>query len=131
MSRLRTDPPARHPISGLRLKASTCILLVRAHPDEEARCLAALDDLTARVLRVRHPLPACQRIRVVRPTVVVVGRGVRDEDARLLIDAAREAGSEVVELGAFVAPWALEEVLRRAVARATRSAKAKAKAADR
>lgn len=127
----RTDRPASHPISGLRLKASACILLVRVPADDEAACVAALDDMTARVLRVRHPLPACERVRVVRPAVVVIGRGVRDDDARLLIDAAREAGAEVVELGAFVAPRALREALRRAVGRAARAERARARAAER
>jgi hypothetical protein len=120
MSRDRTDRYAKHPISGVRLKASTCILFVRVLPDEESACMASLADGTARALRVRHPLPACERIRVVRPQVVVIGR-MRDEDAGLLWDVAREVGCEVVELRLLVAPSVQREALRRAVARATRA----------
>jgi hypothetical protein len=119
MSRDGTEGSAKHPISGVRLKASTCILFVRVLPDEESACMAALADGTARALRVRHPLPACERIRVVRPAVVVIGR-MRDEDAGLVRDAAREVGSEVVDLRSLVAPSVQREALRRAVARATR-----------
>jgi hypothetical protein len=107
--------------SGVRRSVLACVLLVHVEPEEESEKLG-LDELAVDVLRVRHPLPACERVRVVRPLVVVIGHGVRDSDLDLLRDAARDIGCEIIELGALPRP-ALREEVRRAVDRAKRQAR--------
>jgi hypothetical protein len=104
--------------SGVRRNVRDCVLLVHVDPDDEAETLG-LDELAVRILRVRHPLPACERIRVVRPLAVVIGHGVRGLDLDLVRDAAHEVGGEIVELEA-VARSALREEVRRAVDRASK-----------
>ncbi len=92
-------------------------MLVRVDPADEAQDLG-LSASTDTVLRVRHPLPACERVRTMRPLVVVVGPTVARLDIDALVHAAREAEAEVVEMGRFVSRAALQDALRRAVARA-------------
>ena len=106
------------PISQLRRRKAASIMLVRVDHADEAMGLDwnAFADC---VLKVRHPLPACERMRVMRPPVVIVGSTVGGRDVERLIHAAREIGCDLLELGAFVARAALHEALRRAVARAS------------
>jgi hypothetical protein len=118
----RLPPPAPvatpQPISQLRLRRAASIMLVRVDPADEAGDLD-LNAYTDCVLRVKHPLPACERVRTMRPLVVIVGPAVSQLDVDALVLAAREADCEVVRMGAFVSRAALQDALRRAVARAT------------
>jgi hypothetical protein len=76
-------------------------MLVRIEPGEEPKELG-IDNLPVRVLRVRHPLPACQRMHVTRPLVVLVGEGVRKPDVHLLIEEAQRIRAAVLPLGPLV-----------------------------
>jgi hypothetical protein len=62
-----------------------------------------LDELNVEVLRVRHPLPACQRMEVTRPLIVVLGEEVRAVDVAFVKRTAREIGARVVQLSALLA----------------------------
>jgi hypothetical protein len=73
------------------------VMLVRIEPWEESMLL--LRDLHTRVVRVRHPLPACERMRVQKPAVIIVGAGVRPQDFELLVDEAYELGAAVLQVG--------------------------------
>jgi hypothetical protein len=95
-----------------------CVLLVRVDPSDESECLG-LDGLSLVVLRVRHALPALERMRIVRPRVVVIGHGVSSGDVERLTDMAQETGSRVIQMGAFVKPAALREALSRVVGQAS------------
>jgi hypothetical protein len=112
-NRHEADEAVSRPISHLGQEPLPSVLLVRVAADEEAD--SGVNELALRVLRVRHPLPARERIRVMRPSLIVVGRGVREVDVDLLRDGAREIGAETLELGSFVSRSALEEALRRAI----------------
>lgn len=85
------------PIAELRFRRTPHIMLVGVDPAEEATRLD-LDELASGLLRVKHPLPACERMRVMRPLVVIVGAAVCKRDSKVLTDVARETGCEVVEL---------------------------------
>jgi hypothetical protein len=120
---LAMPPPApvvnvAPPISQLRLRRADSIMLVRVEPADEARDLD-LAAYTDQVLRVRHPLPACERMRTMRPVLVIVGPTVCRPDVDSLVCAAREVACEVVVMGAFVSRAAFQDTLRRAIARAT------------
>jgi hypothetical protein len=110
-------PPESQPRSGPRRKAPWVMLVrVKRGDEEESLGLAALD---VQVIRVTHPLPACERMRVLRPSVVVAGPGIGDEDLDRLMEAARAIGTQVIALAAFVGPAAVRAALRRAIDRAT------------
>lgn len=96
-------------------------MLVRVEPWEEG--LLLLRELPVRVLRVRHPIPACERMRLTRPAVVIAGARVRPSDFELLIDEAYVLRAAVMQVGQ--APWsnlrawiatALEQVSKRRAA---------------
>ena len=77
------------------------VMLVRVEPWEESMLL--LQDIEANVVRVRHPLPACERMRVVKPAVIIVGASVRAKDFELIIDEAYELRAAVLQVGQV--PW--------------------------
>lgn len=106
------------PVSQLRRRKAASVMLVRVDPAEEAQRFDP-SEFADSVLRVVHPLPACERMRIMRPFVIIVGSAVFDRDVELLTKAAREIGCEVVELGAFVSHATFHEALHRAVARAS------------
>lgn len=107
--------PRKKYVSHVRIQVRTpCIMLVRLEPGEEPKELA-LDDLFVRVLRVRHPLPAVQRMRITRPLVVVLGESVREEDRRLLVEQAHEIGAAILPLGPLVSRRMIGSWLRNAM----------------
>jgi hypothetical protein len=69
------------------------------------------------VLRVRHPLPACVRIGVMPPAVILVGKTVKPRDFAPLQAAADEVGAEVYLLDSLAPPDGLYEWLVRRAAR--------------
>jgi hypothetical protein len=93
------------------------IMLVRVDPIQ-GEALLGLSTLAVAVIRVKHPLPARERMRILRPTVVVVGPTVLDRDVEMLAETARRTGSEVIEMGAFIGPAAVHRAIRSAMARA-------------
>ena len=82
--------------SGVRLAQPFSVLTVRV---EEPSLHEAIESLGVRVLRVLHPLPACERIRVNRPIAVVVGSMIRAEDMECVSKAAAEVEARLVEVG--------------------------------
>ena len=94
-------------------------MLVRIERGEEPRELA-LEELDADVVRVRHPLPACARIRVVRPLVVILNAEVRAQDVAFVRRTATEIGAKVLQLGPIVSRSAMREWLRDALDEAMR-----------
>lgn len=99
------------------------VMLVRMEPPSNQQW--GLDDLGVEILRVRHPLPACARMAVTRPFLVIVGQEVRSIDVAFVKRAAREIGAKVVQLGALTpgsalrrwVEWALDEAVEAAAAR--------------
>jgi hypothetical protein len=75
-----------------------CVILVRVAQDEEPPELSS-DTVAVRAVRVREPIPACERIRILRPHLVLVGRDVGAWALPDLIWAARAAGAELIDLG--------------------------------
>ena len=89
-------------------------MLVRIDPGHEPPELG-LDDLPVRVLSVRHPLPACVRMAIVRPEVILVGVSVQARDLALLMDAAYDIQAAIMPLAHWVGrcalrPWVLRMV---------------------
>jgi hypothetical protein len=74
-----------------------------------------LDNLDVEVLRVRHPLPACARMEVTRPFVVLLGEDVRPVDVAFVKRTAREIGARVVQLSPMLARDSLGAWLRAAL----------------
>lgn len=94
------------------------VMLVRIEPGEEPAALGLRELAGAvRVVRVRHPIPACERMRVLRPLVVVVGESVRSWAMPCLEEAAAEIDAAVLPLGPLVATEALRDWLSRALER--------------
>jgi hypothetical protein len=77
-------------------------MLVRVEPQSE-QPEWGLGELDAEVLRVRHPLPACARIEVTRPKVVIVGEDIRPVDVAFVKRAARQVGAKVLHLSPLIA----------------------------
>lgn len=77
------------------------VMLVRVEPWEEAMLL--LRDLDVEVVRVRHPLPACERMKITKPSLIIVGAGVRTKDFELVVDEAYELRAAVLQVGQV--PW--------------------------
>lgn len=115
--------PAKR-ISYVDVKRDDVVMLVRVEAWEESMLL--LRDVGATVVRVRHPLPACDRMRVQKPAVIIVGASVRPKDFELLVDEAYELRAAVLQVGQV--PWgklrawigmALEKVRSRRAAETT------------
>lgn len=67
------------------------------------------------ILRVRYAVPACQRILVVRPRVVLIGERVRQDDARVVALHARLVGASSKQIFASQArkgiwSWLVDEL---------------------
>jgi hypothetical protein len=97
--------------SGVRLGAVHSILTVRV---DESSIHEALESAGLLVLRVRHPLPACQRILVTRPIAVVVGPTLRAVDREDLARAAAHVKARLIEI-AMVGEDRLVSVLQRVI----------------
>ena len=82
--------------SFFRLQPPVVMLVRVASWEESPLCL---QDLPARVVRVRHPLPARERMRIMKPAVIVVGASVRPKDFELLVDEAYGLDAAVMQLG--------------------------------
>ncbi len=119
----QSEPPATRRSSHMRLPVP-CVMLVRVEAEDEPR---ELRSAAARVkaLRVREPVPACERIRILRPHLVVVGRTVGSWAYAELAWAARQVGAEIVDLR-HVAPggaggtWFADALARAVEGRARR-----------
>lgn len=86
--------------SGVWLKGP-CVMLVRIDPGAELPEFD-LEGRRLQVVRVRHPVPACQRMGILRPRIVVVGESVREWDVALLQGQAKKIGAAVLRLGPLV-----------------------------
>jgi hypothetical protein len=103
------------PISYIRIRVRPpCVMMIRLEPGEEPEELE-LGDLFVRVIRVRQPLPACHRMQITRPLVVIVGESVRDADRAMIMDRASEIGAAVLPLGPLVRRQALGKWVRDAI----------------
>jgi hypothetical protein len=89
-------------------------MLVRIAAGDEPAELG-LDQLAIRVLRVRHPVPACHRMRITRPLVVIVDESVREADRAMLMEEAHNIGAALFPLGPLVRQEALGKWLRDAI----------------
>lgn len=97
------------------------IMLVRIEPGEEPPELGLADmSVAVRVLRVRHPIPACQRMQIVRPLVVIVGESVRRWALPYIEQSAREVDAVLLQLGPLIVRDALRDWLRRALEKGMR-----------
>lgn len=83
-------------------------MLVRIEPAEEQGGLD-LESLGILVYRVRHPLPACVRMRVLRPEVVLVGKSVTSPDLGQLLFEAHEITAAVMPRTQLLEPGRLRE----------------------
>jgi hypothetical protein len=97
--------------SEVRLSSRASILTVRV---VDPWTQATIESFGLPLLRVRHPLPACERILVTRPIVVVIGPTIRPADVELVARAAAKVNARVVE-AASVGETQLVSVLRRAI----------------
>jgi hypothetical protein len=88
--------------SGIHLGSASAILTVGV---DHAPMLDAIRSLGLPVLRVRYPLPACERIRVTRPIVVVVDRTIRAVDVDCVAHVAAEVEARLVEIAARDEVW--------------------------
>jgi hypothetical protein len=88
-------PPASAPRLSLVSIRMPSVMLVRIERGEEPAGLD-LDELPLQVFRVRHPLPACTRMCVLRPEVVLVGPSVLPRDLARVIEQANEIQAAVV-----------------------------------
>jgi hypothetical protein len=84
------------------------VMLVRIDPGQEPPGLE-LDRLPYQLLRVRHPLPACTRMAVMRPAVELVGYSVQPRDFVLLLQEADAIGATIVLVHGLVTADGLTE----------------------
>jgi hypothetical protein len=104
----------------VRLRKPSVMLVAIEHEDEPSELGHGELAASVQVLRVRQPLPACQRMRNVRPVAVLVGPGVLSWAMAFVQQAARESGAVLLQLGPLVARDALGDWLMRVVARSQR-----------
>ncbi|MGH7294517.1 MAG: hypothetical protein ACRELB_06285 [Polyangiaceae bacterium] len=99
------DERASSRTSGVWLRGP-CVMLVRIDPGTE---LPELDQegRRLRIARVRHPVPACHRMTILRPKVVIVGESVRDWDFALLHAEAQRIGAAVLRMSPLVSRAAI------------------------
>jgi hypothetical protein len=90
------------------------IMLVRIEPKTSQEW--GLKELDAEVLNVKHPLPACERMKVTRPVIVIVGEDIRPVDVAFIKRTARETGARVVQIGPLLVRDSLRNWLRTALA---------------
>jgi hypothetical protein len=90
-------PPASSPRISLVSIRRPSVMLVRIERGEEPPGLD-LDALPLQVFRVRHPLPACVRMGVLRPEVVLAGVSVQPRDLASMIEHANGIQAAVVWL---------------------------------
>lgn len=70
-------------------------------------CITLLDDAGFRVIRVKHVAPACERMPVVMPHLVVVPTNLRKDDEEMLVDRCVAIGAEILRLAPDVDARAL------------------------
>jgi hypothetical protein len=108
--------PDYSPESGPRISLVSVrrptVMLIRIDPGHEPTELG-LGDLPVSVLRVRHPLPACLRMRILLPEAILVGPSVQPRDLSLLMDAAYETQAALMPLAHMVGQSALRPWLLR------------------
>jgi hypothetical protein len=94
------------------------IMLIRVEREAAQASNWGLEELDAEVLYVKHPLPACERMRVTRPAIVIVGEEVRPVDVAYIKREARELGARVVQIGPLLVRDSLRKWLRTALSEA-------------
>jgi len=116
---ISTLPPPPSPRPSQVSIRRPAVMLVRIEREEEQSGLD-LESLGVVVYRVRHPLPACERMRVLRPEVVLLGESVLSPDMAHVLFAAHETVACVMPRtqlldGARLRDWILDtiEVVRR------------------
>jgi hypothetical protein len=70
-------------------------------------CVTLLDDAGFRVIRVKHVLPALERLPVVMPHLVIVPTSLRKEEEEMVTDRCVAIGAEVLRLAPDVDARAL------------------------
>jgi hypothetical protein len=93
-------------------------MLIRIERQDPQISSWGLEEMDAEVLLVKHPLPACERMRVTRPAIVIIGEDVRPVDVAFIKRAARETGARVVQLGPLLVRDSLRNWIRTALAEA-------------
>jgi hypothetical protein len=106
------------------------IMLIRIEPTSAPLSDWGLAELDAEVLHVKHPLPACERMRITRPAVVIVGEDVRPVDLAFIKRAARETGARVVQVGPLLVRTSMRNWIRTALAEVLDAASGPAEAAQ-
>jgi hypothetical protein len=105
-----SDSPTSSPRISLVSIRRPSVMLVRIEPGEEPEGLD-LDALAVHVFRVRHPLPSCVRMSVLRPEVILVGPSVQPRDLACMIEQANEIQAAVVWMTLLGAQDSLPERL--------------------
>jgi hypothetical protein len=85
-------------------------MLVRIERGQEPPGLD-LEELALQVYRVRHPLPACVRMSVLRPDVLLVGASVPPRDLATMIEQANEIQAALIWLPLVFAQESLRDRL--------------------
>lgn len=88
-------------------------MLVQVERSQELHLLGRESEPSLRILRVKYPLPACVRMRVMRPTVVVVGGEVFGRDLALVLDAASDVNAILIRAESWIDEGALTRWLGR------------------
>ena len=101
------------------------VMLIGLAAGEEPPALG-LEERVVEIVRVRFARPACVRIRVLRPHVVVVGPGVKPHHLPELVRASRDGTAEIVDLSVVRG-----QKLRAAMSNALQSALARRRVAGR
>src|SRR5687768_1122950 len=74
-------------------------------------CITILDDAGFRVVRVKHVAPACERMPVVMPQIVLVPATLRRDEDELIVDRCTAVGAEILRLAPDVDATALVHLL--------------------
>ena len=106
--------PASAPRRDSYIRMRRVIMLVRIERGEEPEELLRLNE-ECQLLRVRYALPACERMRITRPLVVVLGPNVREWDVVHLERTATEIDATMIQLGPMIVPGSLQGWLTEAM----------------
>lgn len=90
-------------------------MLVALEDRVAGACVTLLDDAGFRVIRVKHVPPACERLPVVMPQLVLVPTTLRKDEEEMIVDRCVAIGAEVLRVAPDVDARALAALLASAI----------------
>jgi hypothetical protein len=86
------------PQTTFQRREAPTVMLIALDPPLETVCLSSLLDSGLRLLRARQVVPACERIPVIMPKLVLAQTTLPDREAQALVDRCVAVGAKTLWL---------------------------------